>query len=925
MEWFVNIVFGVYKLVGNTYNNLISLANFLATDEIATVILSIRNTIYVLIGIFMLFRIAISLINYLINPDAITDKNIGAGKLIIRIITSIILLISAPLIFNILTLLQSALLASGGLIDNLFTNGGNSSIDYQSMAAVNKNNFDCFYFINKVDNNKTLQIADKVIRFNFNKNGNGSPLYKDKGGAGYEKGDTKWYVQSISGIYSDGSETGSKMTQFNFDLAVIGNAQLNDLSKGICPPLLDTKNLECTDGQCTRVVNNTKEVFFTKPNLFNSNSSITGANGSNFDGMLNNAAENYVTMIDLQNINLNNVTYGEGNWFAWVSGILTLGSAQGTQLTWETLEYIFGVASEEKYESVDISKNALSDVSRDRVFELTYGIDPYSVGASFSRSILRAFANDINIRNSFDEWPTNSQDIAKQINKSGGFETFICLICGVVIFAFFLVIALEIILRNFKLVTLQILSPIPIMAHMNPGDKTLNTFMKQYIGTYLQIFIQLIGIKLAVMILAPLLKTSGSFLYMLGSIMAAVIFMKVAPNFISKALGINDMSGTIGESFKMVKQAAGIGAGAIAGGIAGFVTGFGKGGGFSKVAGGLFSGTMRGIGSGAKGNILGGAKQISARNAQAKHATINGATWFQRTAAGFGIKGTKKTDNLIDESKDRQRTSERNLAEVQKRQSQVGAAERVKSDYKDGVKKHLEANKTSPKVKVTRTDADGNTTTEIMSMSEALAQQKNKAAATAKNYENEMSRLKTQKSDIQEKMNITTDAMEKNTYQDKLREIEFNMRKLEDEKLKSDNATGLEQKLIVEATVDLLQKAGDDGHTKVDTTANYTNKQSGETVEITVIEDYFDNDMSTLRNEVINNANIVDGSENYAGKTIAEINKLIDGRQMEKEQLKAQEIKYNDEIETEKREQTRLQTEDTYIGWKAAEDAKNQK
>lgn len=59
-----------------------------------------QKRVYVIIGIFMLFRIAIVLLNYLINPDKMADKQAGAGKLITRTAIAIIMLIGFPLVFQ---------------------------------------------------------------------------------------------------------------------------------------------------------------------------------------------------------------------------------------------------------------------------------------------------------------------------------------------------------------------------------------------------------------------------------------------------------------------------------------------------------------------------------------------------------------------------------------------------------------------------------------------------------------------------------------------------------------------------------------------------------------------------------------------------------------------------------------------------------
>ena len=66
--------------------------------------------LYIILAIFMLFKITVSLLTYLVNPDTITDKQQGAGKLVTKIIVTLIMLIMAPTIFGLMTDVQKPLL-----------------------------------------------------------------------------------------------------------------------------------------------------------------------------------------------------------------------------------------------------------------------------------------------------------------------------------------------------------------------------------------------------------------------------------------------------------------------------------------------------------------------------------------------------------------------------------------------------------------------------------------------------------------------------------------------------------------------------------------------------------------------------------------------------------------------------------------------
>ena len=72
-----------------------------------TIVETVRTKIYIILGIFMLFKISSSLIHFMINPDQMNDKEKGAVKLISRTITMLIMLILLPTIFTYIYKAQS--------------------------------------------------------------------------------------------------------------------------------------------------------------------------------------------------------------------------------------------------------------------------------------------------------------------------------------------------------------------------------------------------------------------------------------------------------------------------------------------------------------------------------------------------------------------------------------------------------------------------------------------------------------------------------------------------------------------------------------------------------------------------------------------------------------------------------------------------
>ena len=76
----------------------------------ASVYESFEQRIYVLLGIFMLFKITVSMLGYLVNPDKIADKEKGLSKMVTRTIVVLCMLVGLPFVFNLMDRVQPYLL-----------------------------------------------------------------------------------------------------------------------------------------------------------------------------------------------------------------------------------------------------------------------------------------------------------------------------------------------------------------------------------------------------------------------------------------------------------------------------------------------------------------------------------------------------------------------------------------------------------------------------------------------------------------------------------------------------------------------------------------------------------------------------------------------------------------------------------------------
>lgn len=120
-----SILRGIYKIVALLYNLIYSMINDLSIYKNVG---NIVENAYILVGTFMVFRIIITLLQMLVDPDKVSDKQAGAGKMLSRIVVCFLLLISFNTIYDFMIYkVQPAIIGNDGFIMN-FIEGGNSSL-----------------------------------------------------------------------------------------------------------------------------------------------------------------------------------------------------------------------------------------------------------------------------------------------------------------------------------------------------------------------------------------------------------------------------------------------------------------------------------------------------------------------------------------------------------------------------------------------------------------------------------------------------------------------------------------------------------------------------------------------------------------------------------------------------------------------------
>lgn len=200
-----SIVYGLIVLAFNLFTE-ISQLDLLSADKVN----GIYQRLTMIITIVMVFYITFEFIKYVISPDTISDKEKGAGKIVTRIVTAILLIAFVPTIFSWGYKLQQKILDTNVIPVVVF---GQKNWDYKSAGSNFAGNvFSAFYRANcdsettEKECNDARETVDNTI----------AKFKKDKGllALGGAVGN-----DIISSLKSIG--TGKKLIQFDGLLALV--------------------------------------------------------------------------------------------------------------------------------------------------------------------------------------------------------------------------------------------------------------------------------------------------------------------------------------------------------------------------------------------------------------------------------------------------------------------------------------------------------------------------------------------------------------------------------------------------------------------------------------------------------------------------------------------------------------------------------
>lgn len=144
--WILRSIFGgldrvVYGFMIEVYKLMMQIANQeIFSDDIIS---KFSTRIYTLLGIFMGLKLIFTFINYVVNPDSMTESKTGGKKLVVNIIVSLVLLIAVPsFIFPTVRELQKNILEDNlleklilGIKGEIYSTAGTQNADNTKRTA----------------------------------------------------------------------------------------------------------------------------------------------------------------------------------------------------------------------------------------------------------------------------------------------------------------------------------------------------------------------------------------------------------------------------------------------------------------------------------------------------------------------------------------------------------------------------------------------------------------------------------------------------------------------------------------------------------------------------------------------------------------------------------------------------------------------
>lgn len=231
----------VFSLLSWMIEGVFNLSSLMLSADFAKLI---YTRIYIILGVFMVFKLTFSFLKYLVSPDAMTDKEQGVGKLIGRVVAMIIMLIAFPIVFfnpvpgdsqnrTVLAVLQDGVVKTlpriilGQAIDNTNASGGVNAKDNGKELALSM--LKSFYYPSVCDEDSK--------NYDQSKASNCSEYFTGKSTTISDKGLESTGIDSFSKFYNSVLNEASNDTyayQYMWPLTTVTGILLIAIMAGIC-------------------------------------------------------------------------------------------------------------------------------------------------------------------------------------------------------------------------------------------------------------------------------------------------------------------------------------------------------------------------------------------------------------------------------------------------------------------------------------------------------------------------------------------------------------------------------------------------------------------------------------------------------------------------------------------------------------------
>ncbi len=490
---FANIDIVLASWISKIFSFIIMLADVRIVNETVKAVI---ERVYVVMGLFMLFKLAFIIINYIIDPD----KKQSVGKILTRIVVSLCLIPTIPVIFEKAYELQGVILRDN-VIGKIIMGNGSGLKETSTDISKSGDQLAYLVFSNFIDYNR-----DSVLSKVFD----GCPNI-------FTEEDNLEQTKNFDYCSEDGSTIDVPVCGYYLYYAPYSYPD----SEGNYPDSRDVY-YSCKDGtklcyDCGGIIKFNKEDIKDLVSFHNDEGGVENFNYS------------------IETLNMIN--------------------------DWSNI-----------YNKKPESLTMLCGIRDGRyIYDLiNYGRENYSVEAILSEPIVTATEVDPFFYNK------SSCDAKSSTTKGDGefvfsFNFIISPIVALVVIFLLIVICFDISIRTIKLSFLETFAPVPIVSYIDiNSSKLFNSWLKECINTFLQLFIHLAIVFFSVVLFRMLLNSeqNNSPLVNIFLIIGILLFVLQLPKLLSQLFNLkgDNFFDIIKNSVKFTVGAGAIGA-SVAGGV----------------------------------------------------------------------------------------------------------------------------------------------------------------------------------------------------------------------------------------------------------------------------------------------------------------------------------------------------------------------